>query len=190
MKFAKAQGHRRKKISVLDCSLGDYFNMSLHTSWEFKFTVQGQSSNSGFSSWSTWTTAMKDSACASLQKYDKALVNHRVLKECCLKCTWFVNPNFVMCCSVFLRKEVQFPFPSLKHWKKIDLSHSMEIFWKYCRKRLENPISIVLSSSTVWKCFPWYGNILEILWKYSGNKSSILWKRSLFSSEVVQCVFH
>ena len=27
------------------------------------------------------------------------------------------------------------------------------IFWKYCIKRLENPISIVLSNSIVWKCF-------------------------------------
>ena len=33
---------------------------------------------------------------------------------------------------------------------------------------LENPISKVLYNSIVWKCFPWYGNILEtleILWK-------------------------
>ena len=33
---------------------------------------------------------------------------------------------------------------------------------------LENPISIVLYNSIVWKYFPWYGNILEtleILWK-------------------------
>ena len=35
----------------------------------------------------------------------------------------------------------------------------MEIL--YCTKRLENPISIVLSNSIVWKCFPWY-NILEL----------------------------
>ena len=41
-------------------------------------------------------------------------------------------------------------------------------------------ISIVLSNSIVWKCFPWYGNILEMLWK----KTSILWKRSSFSSVV------
>ena len=46
-------------------------------------------------------------------------------------------------------------------------------YWKCCRKRLENPISIVLSNSIVWKCCPWYGNFLEILWKYSGNKTSI-----------------
>ena len=55
---------------------------------------------------------------------------------------------------------------------KIGPLHSMDIFWKYCRKRLKNSISIV------WKYFLWYGNILEILWKYSGNKISILWKRS------------
>ena len=47
--------------------------------------------------------------------------------------------------------------------EKLDLFHRMEIFWKYCRKRLENPVSIVLSNYTVWKCFLWYGNILEIL---------------------------
>ena len=38
----------------------------------------------------------------------------------------------------------------------------------------------VVSNSIVQKCFPWYGNILEILWKHSGNKTSILWKRSSF----------
>ena len=54
--------------------------------------------------------------------------------------------------------------------EKLHLFHCMEIFWKYCRKSLENPISIVLSKSIVWKCCPWYEKILEILSKYSGNK--------------------
>ena len=40
------------------------------------------------------------------------------------------------------------------------------IFWKYCIKGLENPISIVFSISIVWKCFPWYGNILEMKLQY------------------------
>ena len=56
----------------------------------------------------------------------------------------------------------------------------MEIFWKYCRKRMENPIFKVLSNSIIWKCFSWYGSILEIFWRYSGNKTSILWKRVQF----------
>ena len=68
---------------------------------------------------------------------------------------------------------------SLHHWKNWISS----IEWRYWRKRLENRISIVLSNSIVWKCFPWCGNISqEILWKYSRNKTSILWKRSSFSS--------
>ena len=33
-------------------------------------------------------------------------------------------------------------------------------------------------------CFPWHRNILEILRKSSGNKTSILWKRSSFSSVI------
>ena len=59
----------------------------------------------------------------------------------------------------------------------------MEIFWKYCRKRLEYPISIIFSNSILWECFPWNGNIQEILWKYFGNKTSIPWKGSSFSSD-------
>ena len=49
----------------------------------------------------------------------------------------------------------------------------MEIFhWKCCSKRLENPISIVLSNSRIVReCCPWYRNILETLWKYSANKT-------------------
>ena len=46
------------------------------------------------------------------------------------------------------------------------------ILWKHfecCRKRLENPISIVLSNCIVWRC-PWCGNILEKNWKYFGNR--------------------
>ena len=44
------------------------------------------------------------------------------------------------------------------------------------------PIRTRAPTSGCLKCCPWYGNILEILWKYSGNKTSILWKRSRFSS--------
>ena len=50
---------------------------------------------------------------------------------------------------------------------------------------LENPISIASANSIIWKYFPWYGNILDILWKYYENKIFILWKRSSFSSEWV-----
>ena len=50
--------------------------------------------------------------------------------------------------------------------KTYGLFHSMElIFWKFCRKRLKNPFSIVLSSSIECECIPWYGTILGILWK-------------------------
>ena len=56
------------------------------------------------------------------------------------------------------------------------MKHRMKIFWKYCRNILENPISIVLSNSMEWK-------LCSMAWKYSGNKSSILWKRPSFSSE-------
>ena len=35
--------------------------------------------------------------------------------------------------------------------ERLDLFHSMKIFWKHCRKMLENLISIVLSNSIVWK---------------------------------------
>ena len=73
---------------------------------------------------------------------------------------------------------------SSTHWKYIlDLFHSMDIFWKYCSKSLENPISIVLSNFIVRKYILWYGNILEILSKYSGNKTSILWKEFNVSSD-------
>ena len=37
---------------------------------------------------------------------------------------------------------------------------------------------VEVENPTAWKCFPLYGNILEILWNYCGNKTSILWKRS------------
>ena len=39
--------------------------------------------------------------------------------------------------------------------EKLDLFHFMEIFWKFPRKRLENPISIVLSNSI------YYGNVFR-----------------------------
>ena len=48
----------------------------------------------------------------------------------------------------------------------LNLFHSTEIFWKYC-KRLENPISIVVSNSITWKCFCG----MEIFLKYSRNIS-------------------
>ena len=40
------------------------------------------------------------------------------------------------------------------------------VVWKYFRKRLENPISVVLSDSILWKYFMWLENFLEILWKF------------------------
>ena len=47
----------------------------------------------------------------------------------------------------------------------------MKIFWKCCRRRLKNPISIVLSNSiiAVWKCFPWCGYIVEIKRSHCGT---------------------
>ena len=49
--------------------------------------------------------------------------------------------------------------------EKMDLLHSMEVCWQYCRTMLENLIYIVLSN-------PQYGNVyrgMEIFKKYSGN---------------------
>ena len=46
---------------------------------------------------------------------------------------------------------------------KLDFFPCMEIFWKYRRKRLENPISIVLSNSTSSM------EMLSVVWKYSRN---------------------
>ena len=73
------------------------------------------------------------------------------------------------------------------------LQHSLEIYigplpWygqilEYCSKRLENPISIVLSNFIVPKYILCSGIILEILWKYSGNITSTLWKEFSFSSD-------
>ena len=41
-------------------------------------------------------------------------------------------------------------------------------------KRVGKPnLSTALSNSIAWECFSWYGIILEILLKYSGNKTSI-----------------
>ena len=53
--------------------------------------------------------------------------------------------------------------------EKLDLFHSIEVFFKYCRKRLENPISIVLSNSIVWKRF-------SVVWKYFRNSLEVSWK--------------
>ena len=74
---------------------------------------------------------------------------------------------------------IQVHYP-LENWTS---STVWNIIWKYYRKRLENPISIVLSNSIVWKCIPCYGIILETFWRYSGNKTYILWKMSSFSSD-------
>ena len=65
--------------------------------------------------------------------------------------------------------------------EKLDL-----LAWKYFgNKLLEKPTSIVYSMEMLpWY---WYGNILEILWRYSGysgNKTSILWQWSSFSIEL------
>ena len=43
------------------------------------------------------------------------------------------------------------------------------IVWKYYRKRLQNPLSIVLSNSIVRECFPWCGNIQETFCQYFGK---------------------
>ena len=51
--------------------------------------------------------------------------------------------------------------------------HSMDMFWKYCRKRLKSLISIVLSNSMVWK--------------YSRNTPEIFWKSNLHTVEEVYC---
>ena len=60
-------------------------------------------------------------------------------------------------------EEVQF----LQVWlprslEKVDFFHRIENFWKYCIKRLENQIFIVLSNSLVCEYFLWCENILEI----------------------------
>ena len=59
--------------------------------------------------------------------------------------------------------------------EKCDLFHSMVIFWKDCRKRLENPISIVLSTfiecGNVFIFKKYCGNILEIKLPYGGKGS-------------------
>ena len=56
-----------------------------------------------------------------------------------------------------------------KNWK----NSTSSIVWKYfgniVLKRLNNPISIVLSNSIKWTCFPWCGNILEIKLPYCGR---------------------
>ena len=46
------------------------------------------------------------------------------------------------------------------------------IHWKYCRKRLENSISTVLSNS--------------IVWKYSRNTLETFWKLNFHTGEEVQ----
>ena len=56
---------------------------------------------------------------------------------------------------------------------------STEMFCNIVKKRFENPISIILSNSLVWECFPWYGNILEMALEIFCNyKTSILQERS------------
>ena len=58
------------------------------------------------------------------------------------------------------------------------------IYISYCRKRLENPISIVLSNSIVSKCCRLYGNILEIKLLYCGRGPVFFFffQRSMFFS--------
>ena len=56
------------------------------------------------------------------------------------------------------------------HWNKLNLFHGMEIFWNYCAKRLENPMSIVLFNSILQNCCPWYGNVLEKKLPYCGRR--------------------
>ena len=75
------------------------------------------------------------------------------------------SQKFVETKSELLRR-----LQSWVHWK-IGLLRSMEIFWKYFRKRLENLISVVFSRNT-----------LEIL---LGNKTSLLWKRFSFPVDLV-----
>ena len=65
--------------------------------------------------------------------------------------------------------------------EKMDLLHSMEVCWQYCRNVGKSNLHSFVQS-IVWECLPWFGNIQEILWKYCGNKTSILWKRSRFFS--------
>ena len=50
----------------------------------------------------------------------------------------------------------------------------MEIFRKYCRKRLENHFHCFFQFHSM--------KIFSVVWKYSGNKTSILWRWSSFSS--------
>ena len=68
------------------------------------------------------------------------------------------------------------------HWKEWNSSTVWRYFGNIVKKMLQNPISIVLSNSIIWKCFLCYGHILEILLKYFGNKASVMWKRSSFYS--------
>ena len=51
--------------------------------------------------------------------------------------------------------------------ERLDLFLWIKVLWKYFRKRLENPISIVFPNSIAWECFPWYENILEIFWNWN-----------------------
>ena len=51
----------------------------------------------------------------------------------------------------YLQKQWDISAIMKKALEKLGLFHRMETFWKHCRKRLENLISIVLSNSIVWK---------------------------------------
>ena len=59
------------------------------------------------------------------------------------------------------------------------------IVWKYFgnqQKKVGKSNFHSFVQSIVSKYFLFHGNIQEILWKYSGNKISILWKRFSFYS--------
>ena len=81
---------------------------------------------------------------------------------------------FVFFCSIFV-----IPVAFLKCYVRVcDFTRQIRplssTVWKYFRNIVKtrlvyNPISIALSNSIVWKCFPWDGNILEIKLPYCGR---------------------
>ena len=81
---------------------------------------------------------------------------------------------FVFFCSIFV-----IPVAFLKCYVRVcDFTRQFgplsSTVWKYFRNIVKtrlvyNPISIALSNSIVWKCFPRDGNILEIKLPYCGR---------------------
>ena len=54
---------------------------------------------------------------------------------------------------------------------KLNLFHSVEIFWKYCKKMLESNFHSFVQTHSIKIFFVvWNQNIEGTLWKYSGNK--------------------